>query len=117
MLKSKLYSKYYPVTGKWTQFEEDEKKRLCHWAEIFPYEVLYREGAKEKQGFQYYSSYNLEGYDVHTMVEMIKKNCFDELYLLFINCILYRHKYNSFFSIFLFPMLSDEKFEKDMKSK
>lgn len=42
-------------------------------------------------------------YDVHTMVEMINKNCFDE--------------YNSIISMYIFPMLSGEKLEKDMKLK
>jgi len=112
MLKSKIYSNHFPVKSYVTSFNEDEKRTLCKWATVFKTEVLAREIEKSNQGYRYYPSYNLDKYDEKIMVDMINQNCFDDRYLLILNIIIYRHKYNAFLSIWLFPILSKTQVDK-----
>lgn len=108
MIKSKLYSKYFPIQDNHTQFNEEDKKILGKWASVFKTEVLARECQINKHGFIYFSSYNLDKYDERKMQGMIQQNCFDDYYLCVLNAIIYRHKYNAFLSIFFFPIITKE---------
>lgn len=59
MFKSKIYSNYFPIMRKYTQFDENEKKKLCKWASVFRDEVLTREIEKSRKGYGYYSTYDI----------------------------------------------------------
>ena len=48
-------------------------------------------------------------FDMGIMLDMISHNRFDDKYLSLLNIILYRHKYNAFLSIWIFPVLTKEK--------
>lgn len=104
MLKSKMYTKYFPVKNHNTKFNDEEKKLLCRWARIIQIEANSRlqEGKK---------AYNLGRYNRQIMVQMIENNIFDDYYLACLNMLLYRHKYNAFLSIWTYPVLVDNKIE------
>ena len=115
MLKSKLYSKYFPIREQHTQFDEEEKKTLSKWVCRFKREVQVRELQKTKEyssmGISHlvrFPSYDIDKYDEKIMVDMIQQNRFDDEYLAMLNLIIYRHKYNAFLSIFFFPMVTKE---------
>lgn len=109
MLKSKLYKEYFPITEKYTQFSEKEKKILCEWARSFKTDVIHREISKAKQGFVYFPTYDMRQYDWRIMVDMIQDNYIkDDIYLVYLNFILYGHKYNALLSFYIFPVIKQE---------
>ena len=108
MLKSKIYSEYFPVKNNHTQFTEEDKQTLSKWVREFRTEVLARELEKWKQYMNCYT-YRLDDFDENTMINMIAQNQFDDYGLAMLNFIIYRHKYNTFLSLFVFPVLTKSK--------
>jgi len=109
MLNSKIYSKYFPVKDTNTQFTEQEKRVLCRWVYIFDTEVRLREQEKGIKGYTHFTSYDMDKFDANVMKDMIIQNSFDEKYLAWLNIIIYRHKYNTFLSYWIFPVFTKEK--------
>ena len=105
IIYSEIYKNHFPLKERFTEFTEQEKKSLCHWANIFRTEVYAREIEMGYRGCRLFPTYNLNEYDEKIMVDMINQNCFDDRYLAILNAIIYRHKYNAVLSICFFPML------------
>ena len=112
MLKSKIYSNYFPVKSNVTKFNEEEKQTLCKWVSAFRTEVLERETNKSRRGYCRFLTYDMDRFDEDSLKSMINDNCFTEKGLAMLNSVIYRHKYNSVLSLFCFPMLTRSKIEK-----
>lgn len=109
VIYSEIYKKYFPLKGMFTEFTEQDKKRLCRWANNFRTEVNVRESEMFYKGRRLFPTYNLNRYNEKIMIDMIMRNCFNEEYLGILNAIIYRHKYNAALSIWLFPMIPYDK--------
>ena len=55
--------------------------------------------------------------DMLKVMRMIDENRIDDAYLIFLNAVIYRHKYNWLISIYYFPILTEKIWQKYEKIK
>lgn len=108
MFKSKIYTNHFPLNYYLTSFSENEKKVLRRWAATFKTEVRVRKMEIKRKQRSTYFSYNVDEYNSDIMISMINNNRFNEVYLIYLNAIIYRHKYNGLISMFIFPVMDKQ---------
>lgn len=119
MLKSKMYQKYFPIKDTLTRFTKEEKEILCKWVNSFDLELQTENAVRRrravKSGMGYCVFLTMEEYDKEVLLDMINQNCFDKKHLGILNIILYRHKYNAFLSLWLYPVLYKDELQNLLK--
>ena len=113
-LYGKLYKKYFPIKST-SIFYEMEKKEfgiLTKWIKNIENDILYRNiesqsrAKKARADFcrQIKSDYPKSINDLHLLLQNKQFSKLDKEDLEFVNDVLYRHKYNTFISYFIFPI-------------
>lgn len=119
MLYSNIYKRYFPIksTAAISLMSEKERKCLSHWLSVIKKEieilnsVRMRKACERRQPYfkQTIITYSKEP---QLLAKKIRENrdcgsleCDD---IDFINDVIYRHKYNTFLAIFIFPIRREQ---------
>ena len=113
-LYGKLYKKYFPIksTSIFYEMEKKEFDILTKWIKNIENDILYRNiesqsrAKKVRADFcrQIKSDYPKSINDLHLLLQNKQFSKLDKEDLEFVNDVLYRHKYNTFISYFIFPI-------------
>lgn len=113
-LYGKLYKKYFPIksTSIFYEMEKKEFDILTKWIKNIENDILYRniesQSRAKKVGADFYrqikSEYPKSINDLHLLLQNKQFSKLDKEDLEFVNDVLYRHKYNTFISYFIFPI-------------
>lgn len=94
-----IYKRHFPVKNPYTDFTEQEKEKLCKWTENFERDVRIKRMEDMRWVPKRIHTINLNLYEPDRIIDMIKKNHFDEYGVAVINTIISCHKYRFNFII------------------
>ena len=113
-LYEKLYKKYFPIksTSIFYEMEKKEFDILTKWIKNIEDDILYMNinsrSRAVKAGADFYRQIKLDYSksinDLHLLLQNKQFSKLDKEDLEFVNDVLYRHKYNTFISYFIFPI-------------
>ena len=127
-LYEKLYKKYFPIksTSIFYEMEKKEFDILTKWIKNIEDDILYMNinsrSRAVKAGADFYRQIILDypKYDLYFLLQNKQFSKLDKEDLEFVNDVLYRHKYNTFISYFIFPIrksVHQKKLEKYKRRK
>ena len=127
-LYEKLYKKYFPIksTSIFYEMEKKEFDILTKWIKNIENDILYMNinsrSRAVKAGADFYRQIILDypKYDLYFLLQNKQFSKLDKEDLEFVNDVLYRHKYNTFISYFIFPIrksVHQKKLEKYKRRK
>ena len=129
-LYEKLYKKYFPIksTSIFYEMEKKEFDILTKWIKNIEDDILYMNinsrSRAVKAGADFYRQIKLDYSksinDLHLLLQNKQFSKLDKEDLEFVNDVLYRHKYNTFISYFIFPIrksVHQKKLEKYKRRK
>lgn len=114
LMLSREFREHFPIRtrAELQAMPQDDKKLLSVWVRSFHLEVFARERKKSGHGMMKFYSYRVSEEDCSRIATALMMGWpVEESDLFYVNAVLYRHKYNSLVSIFVFPFLSEEKWQ------
>ena len=118
MFKSKEFEKYYPIKDTCIRMHKEERDKIAKWVTRFRLEMINKELEMTRKRFKYgryydyecfYRCYNFSMNNIDKCADELLHSAFlSESSLDILNAVLYRHKYISPISFFVFPMIEEK---------